>query len=96
MNQVYPCMGLTTGAAQKAVLNTVTMGNAHIIVAHGTHNQSTAKHLELAIAENPDETNAAHLAVLNLWLDTVAHLTPAMISVIMFDYRIDDAQACSG
>jgi hypothetical protein len=81
---VFPDMGLTTGAAQRAALNTVTSGNTHIIVVCCTHAQSTM-HLELAIMANPDPSHTNHVAVLGRGLDIDTHLPPAMVMVGMYE-----------
>jgi hypothetical protein len=85
INQVFPAMGLTTGLSQKAVLNTITTGNAHVIVVRGTHTQSTAERLKRAIAVNIDVTHADHLAVIAEDLDSTDNLTTAMIVLTIFE-----------
>jgi hypothetical protein len=84
-NQVFPGMGLTTCAAQRAALNAVTTGNTHITVTCSTHLQATCKRLERATMANTDVTHLDHVAVLAEALDTPDNLTTAMISVTMFD-----------
>jgi hypothetical protein len=83
INQVFPGMGLTTDVNQKAALNTVTMGNTHIIVARSTRTQSTAKWLRRPIGVNADVTHVDHLAVLAKDLDSIDNLMPAMIARLL-------------
>jgi hypothetical protein len=85
INQVFPGMGLMMGAAQKAALNTITMGNAHITVARSTHFQSTNKRLKRATTANTDSTHMDHMAVLAKDLDTTDNLMTAMITLTMFN-----------
>jgi hypothetical protein len=85
LKQVFPGMGLTTGAGQKAVLNTVTTGNTHFIVAHGTHSESTAERLRRALVANVDVTHTNHLAVLAQDLDSPDNLTTRVIGLTIFE-----------
>ena len=84
-DQVFPGMGLTTGAGQRAVLKTVTMGNAHLIVTRITDAKATAERLRRAIADNADPTNAGHMAIMGMALDDALNLTPHIIGLTLFE-----------
>jgi hypothetical protein len=53
-HHIFPGMGLLTGAAQRAVLNTVASGNTHIIMARISLGCSTQECLKRANAANPE------------------------------------------
>ena len=58
-NQVFPGMGLTTGASQRAALKTLTTGNAHLVMTGTTEAKATIERHRRALMADADTTALA-------------------------------------
>ena len=79
LNQVFPGLGLTTGASQRAILHTLTTGNTHQIVKVNPDHQAKATRELRAFGANPDPTNTDHMDIMASDLNDVDNMMPDVI-----------------